>query len=442
RLALGDLGIAFEQGNQDDLTATHEVVGSRHYRAPETLMGGKGDPRSDIYSLGRTLEWLLTGRDPDLPKPREIPASLRIGPATRSLLDTVLRTACAPDAAARYQSVAQLKAALPAFQVDIAGVIPSPLHEKGAPLTLLDAAGAYAQTKSILERRDVVAWREVEKAQRGNAQSAMSAWRSRQERKVPQTWEGWAIAFDELLVDLAPVVAPMLACAEFPSIAMGDPLQILRDVLRVAEWNPSGLTVLVEAPLSCAFAVHHLVGGVAASVGNDQLIADVAALQMPRDGSRILLREHSITSWPGILDGKATEAWRYLTRLPDKMPWVLALFGKQLDYVVSLMAYRWQLAFIDFAHATTSGSNVSAWAYTNIPAVIFQESTDALERSYVLAFPSRARLEATCSRCGIPVQHAREHWPKWVAQTRNAAKSSLPNAWFTLDLWPLPDLPG
>lgn len=204
-MALGDLGIAFEQGNQDDLTATHEVVGARHYRAPETLMGGKGDPRSDIYSLGRTLEWLLTGRDPDLPKPREIPASLRISPATRSLLDTVLRTACAPDAAGRYQSVAQLKAALPAFQVDIAGVIPSPLHEKGAPLTLLDAAGAYAQTKSILERRDVVAWREVEKAQRGNAQSAMSAWRSRQERKVPQTWEGWAIAFDELLVDLAPV---------------------------------------------------------------------------------------------------------------------------------------------------------------------------------------------------------------------------------------------
>jgi serine/threonine-protein kinase len=44
-------------------TATGTMVGKQSYMPPEQLRG-KGEPRSDIYALGCTLYFLLTGSDP------------------------------------------------------------------------------------------------------------------------------------------------------------------------------------------------------------------------------------------------------------------------------------------------------------------------------------------------------------------------------------------
>jgi serine/threonine protein kinase len=439
RLALGDLGIAHEEANEEALTATHEVVGSRNYRAPEIMMGGKGDVRSDVYSLGRTLEWILVGQAPDLPTPREVPASSEISPATRELLNTVLRTACALNADARYQSVAQLKAALPAFHVEIAGVPPAPSRQVDGPPSFADAAEAYTQTKSILSRRVSISWREIEKTRRGSVQAVMLTWRQKYERLVPRTLETWTGAFDELLINLGVTLASTLACAEFPDLALGDPVQLLRDVLHVAGWQQGGLTLLVEAPLWSVFAIHHLLGATAASVGNDALVADVAALRMPTTGAPALLREHQVTSWPRIFSDDANAAWRYLKDLPEKMPWLLALFGGELDFILALMAYRWQLSFLEFAQTTAVQSNVRI--FFSVPGVIFHEPRETLERSYALAFPSRRALGALCARAGISVEHAWERWPEWLTHMKQNAKNSIPDSWLFLDRLEFPELP-
>ena len=61
RVVLADFGIARQEVAESSLTATLEVVGSRFFRAPEILNGDPGSVASDVYSLGRVLEWLLTG---------------------------------------------------------------------------------------------------------------------------------------------------------------------------------------------------------------------------------------------------------------------------------------------------------------------------------------------------------------------------------------------
>jgi eukaryotic-like serine/threonine-protein kinase len=60
---VADFGIVYLADNER-LTATAEAVGARHFIAPELADGRSDsvDPRSDVYSLGKLLYWLLAGR--------------------------------------------------------------------------------------------------------------------------------------------------------------------------------------------------------------------------------------------------------------------------------------------------------------------------------------------------------------------------------------------
>jgi serine/threonine protein kinase len=61
---IGDFGLCYLMDRDERLTSTREVVGSRWYCAPE-LEDGRSetlDPSADVYSLGKVLYWLMTGR--------------------------------------------------------------------------------------------------------------------------------------------------------------------------------------------------------------------------------------------------------------------------------------------------------------------------------------------------------------------------------------------
>jgi serine/threonine protein kinase len=62
-LVVGDFGVCFIQ-TQERLTETVEAVGARYYMAPELADGRAEDikPAADVYSLGKVLYWLLSGK--------------------------------------------------------------------------------------------------------------------------------------------------------------------------------------------------------------------------------------------------------------------------------------------------------------------------------------------------------------------------------------------
>ncbi len=60
---VADFGLARFYTEQSELTA-QQVVGSPYYMSPEQGAGGDVDPRSDIYSLGATFYYALTGARP------------------------------------------------------------------------------------------------------------------------------------------------------------------------------------------------------------------------------------------------------------------------------------------------------------------------------------------------------------------------------------------
>jgi serine/threonine protein kinase len=108
RVKIADFGLAKLLGqNQvdDNLTGTHQVMGTIKYMAPEQMEGARDiDHRADIYSLGVVFYELLTG---ELPLGRFAPPSKKVQIDVR--LDEIVLRALEKEPNQRYQHAGDVK---------------------------------------------------------------------------------------------------------------------------------------------------------------------------------------------------------------------------------------------------------------------------------------------------------------------------------------------
>jgi serine/threonine-protein kinase len=93
--------VDFNVAYQVDSSATATVVG-KHAYIPAEQFRGKPVPQSDIYALGGTLNFLLTGLDPE-PITRSHPKIIR--PEISQALDDIVAKATSTDLSKRYSDV-------------------------------------------------------------------------------------------------------------------------------------------------------------------------------------------------------------------------------------------------------------------------------------------------------------------------------------------------
>ena len=123
RVLVGDFGLSVAAGGQEKIAGT--ILGTPGFASPEQLRGDSLDVRSDIYSVGATLFYLLAGRAPF--DDRDTTALLKRVAAEPPPLLTSLRAelprgvsaivarCLAKAPAERYASYASLRAALEPF---------------------------------------------------------------------------------------------------------------------------------------------------------------------------------------------------------------------------------------------------------------------------------------------------------------------------------------
>ncbi len=127
---VADFGIASAAG-MDALTLTGTVLGTAGYLAPEQAQGDHATPASDRYALAVVAYELLSGRRPFESDSitaeaaahvhEQVPPISGARPGLPQELDTVFRHALSKDPSQRYQTAAELVAALRAAFAEAAG---------------------------------------------------------------------------------------------------------------------------------------------------------------------------------------------------------------------------------------------------------------------------------------------------------------------------------
>jgi serine/threonine-protein kinase len=104
-----DFGIArfWKPGRTKDTL----ILGTPGYAPPEQYGKGQTKATADVYALGATLHHLLSGRDPES-KPFKFPPVRQLNPRISSRTETVIQKATQIKPADRYQTIAEMKAAL------------------------------------------------------------------------------------------------------------------------------------------------------------------------------------------------------------------------------------------------------------------------------------------------------------------------------------------
>ncbi|MFG0331851.1 MAG: protein kinase, partial [Maioricimonas sp. JB049] len=149
RVKIADFGLARLVASSPDnftLTATHQVMGTPRYMAPEQMAGShRVDQRADLYALGVVLYEMLTGQ---LPMGKFEPPSRKV--AVDARLDEVVHRALASDPDQRYQRASEIRADVESLvqegvsEIDAGEAWPSDSVPPPGPSTILENHVAQA----------------------------------------------------------------------------------------------------------------------------------------------------------------------------------------------------------------------------------------------------------------------------------------------------------
>ena len=157
RCKLTDFGLARFEDPNDPFSLPSEAVGTPLYVAPEVAIGTPATAQSDIYGLGATLWFLLTGKPPFLGKTQKevllkhrnepLPDLLMIRPDLSRSLGDALQKSMAKQPDGRYLDADQFAKVLRAHTIPVGSsaavaVMPGGLSQTG--LRPISASGSYA----------------------------------------------------------------------------------------------------------------------------------------------------------------------------------------------------------------------------------------------------------------------------------------------------------
>ncbi len=443
RLVLADFGIARQEVAESSLTATQEVVGSRFFRAPEILNGDSGSVRSDVYSLGRLLEWLLTGDVSTDLGTRPVPRDGQLADEACDALDRVIAKATQAIPGNRFGSVAEVADAVPGLWLSLK---PRPSTEP--VVSSVDATSVLPAALELARTNNGVGWRQLEGQLRRAYPDRVKTWRVENERAPAKNWDELSKAVDRLVEAVMGRLVFALAGVFSQHAALVDQRRVVEDLVSIPDWNRSGPTQVAEAPRGLVYLFHYLHGALCCELGRLDLALQLAETLLPR-GNRsadaaFLWRLPDLSGWPDLLGGSCAFAWKYVVSLPERFKILEEFFPLRRDFEVGLASYSALLSLLEAAHDSTKllplgEERLQQISHLDVPPMFLDMRYEIAQTAFGRTFGSPQVVRQVVERTNVKTEALKQLWPYWKIALRRDHHSIHQDRIFPEDL-PLGDL--
>ena len=254
------------------------------------------------------------------------------------------------------------------------------------PAQVGSASEAYAVAVKIIRAEDDFGWRHLVKGIKPNVFNSLVQWQQNEsDKQRPESKEQREQVADTAVEIISPLISVALAGVESGREQFRDQRSIFDDLLNIAGWNRTG--GWGDVPRVLGYVYHSLHGGLSLSTNQLDLALSLARTKIPDLYTTAHLHvweEGELMGWANLFGPSCIKNWNYLVEACDRWKWLAPIFGDELEYRTSLVAYYIALDIHELASTIALGQPGQHGTFKVVPLTFISEGQDTNRRAISL----------------------------------------------------------
>ena len=290
------------------------------------------------------------------------------------------------------------------------------------PEQVESAADAYAAAVKLARDGDVLGWRQLVKGIKPNVFRSLVQWRQNElDEQRPESKEQLVQIADRAVEIISPLISVALAGVESGREQFRDQKSILDDLLNIAGWNRTGGWGDISRALG--YVYHSLHGSLSLSTNQLDLALSLAQVKLPdlyTTTRHHVWEEIELMGWSTALGRSCPEGWKYLSTAYDRWEWLSPIFGDELEYRTSLVAYYMALNIHELASKIASGQQDTFSAFDfKVPLDFISEGQDINQRAISLLLRNPDALMELWTSLNVTREQMENSQQDWIRSSED-----------------------
>ena len=286
------------------------------------------------------------------------------------------------------------------------------------PAQVESASDAYSTAVKLARAGDVFGWRQLVKQIKPSVFKSLVQWRQNElNGRRPESKEQLVQIADKAVDIISPLISVALAGVESGREQFRDQRSTMDDLLNIAGWNRTG--GWLDIPRVLGYVYHSLHGSLSLSTNQLDLALSLARVKIPNlyATTRYHVWEDSpLMGWSEFFGPSCTEAWKYLAKTCDRWKWLAPIFGDELEYQTSLVAYYMALDIHELASTIALDRQDR---FKNVPLDFISEGWDINQRAVSLLLRDPEALMELWTSLNVTREQMESSQRDWVRSSED-----------------------
>ena len=283
------------------------------------------------------------------------------------------------------------------------------------PEQVKSASDAYSTAFEASRTGDMLEWHQLIKPIQRSTFNTLVQWRQNElDGRQLKRKEQFQIV-DKAVDIISPLISVALVWGEAGREQFSDQESTLNDLQNIPGWNRDGNEFWVDIPNALGYIHHSLHGSHCLNTNQLDLALSLARAKIPVVGRRKpfpLWESRELMGWSSSFNSDCKKGWQYLAEAYKRWEWLSPIFGTELEYRTSLVAYYMALHIHELASRIASDQQ-DTFRF-NVPLTFVSEGYDINQLAISLLLRDPASLTKLWTSLNVTREQMEHSWGNWI----------------------------